>query len=160
MVKPSTMQRPASDRVNQKDIHPRPCAKNTLLSLPWVHLERPRIGSTKHNVEACAELYFTAVQPALIKDSLQTGASHWADFSRWGAPALGSAAKGSAVTIPGSRAQTQQLWLTGLAAPRRVGSSRTRDRTHDPGVGRGFLSTAPIPELLFKPPFLTAFPCF
>ena len=79
-VKPSTMQRPASETVNQKDLQPSPCAKNTLLRLPWVQLKRPRIGSTKHHAEARTELYFTAMQPALIKDSLQTGASHWADF--------------------------------------------------------------------------------
>ena len=74
------MQRPASETVNQKDLQPSPCAKTTLLRVPWVQLERPRVGSTKQDAEARAELYFTAMQPALIKDSLQTGASHWADF--------------------------------------------------------------------------------
>ena len=33
-------------------------------------------------------------------------------------------------------AQAQQLWLTGLAAPRHVGSSQTRARTHIPRIGR------------------------
>ena len=73
-----------------KDLHQRESTRRTSIhalvprtrssTCPGCHLESPRIGSTKHDVEACAELYFTAVQPALIKDSLQTGASHWADF--------------------------------------------------------------------------------
>ena len=33
-------------------------------------------------------------------------------------------------------AQAQQLWLTGLAAPRHVGSSQTRARTRVPCIGR------------------------
>ena len=33
-------------------------------------------------------------------------------------------------------AQAQQLWLTGLVAPRHVGSSQTRARTHVPCTGR------------------------
>ena len=33
-------------------------------------------------------------------------------------------------------AQAQQLWLTGLAAPRHVGSSQTRARTRVPRIGR------------------------
>ena len=33
-------------------------------------------------------------------------------------------------------AQAQQLWLTGLAAPRHVGSSRIGTRTHVPCIGR------------------------
>ena len=32
--------------------------------------------------------------------------------------------------LPGSRAQAQQLWLTGLIAPWPVGSSQTRNQTH------------------------------
>ena len=38
----------------------------------------------------------------------------------------------------GSRAQAQ-LWRMGLVAPRHVGSSRTRARTHVPGIGRQIL---------------------
>ena len=33
-------------------------------------------------------------------------------------------------------AQAQQLWLTGLVAPRHVGSSQTRAQTHVPCIGR------------------------
>ena len=40
----------------------------------------------------------------------------------------------------GSRAQAQQLWCTGLLAPRHVGSSRTRARTHVPCIGRWILN--------------------
>ena len=39
-----------------------------------------------------------------------------------------------------SRAQAQQLWCTGLAAPRHAGSSRTRDRTRVPCIGRRILN--------------------
>ena len=36
----------------------------------------------------------------------------------------------------GSRAQDQQLWGTGLDAPRHVGSSQMRAQTHVPCIGR------------------------
>ena len=42
--------------------------------------------------------------------------------------------------LAGSRAQAQQLWHTGLAAPRHVGSSRTRAQTHVPCIGRQILN--------------------
>ena len=37
-------------------------------------------------------------------------------------------------------AQAQQLWLTGLVAPRHVGSSQTRARTRVPCIGRQILN--------------------
>ena len=37
-------------------------------------------------------------------------------------------------------AQAQQLWLTGLAAPRHVGSSQTRARTRVTCIGRKVLN--------------------
>ena len=40
----------------------------------------------------------------------------------------------------GSRAQAQQLWRPGPAAPRHAGSSRTRDRTRVPRLGRRILN--------------------
>ena len=40
----------------------------------------------------------------------------------------------------GSRAQAQQLWPTGLVSPQHVGSSRTRDRTRVPCIGRQILN--------------------
>ena len=43
----------------------------------------------------------------------------------------------------------QQLWLTGLVAPRHVGSSRTRAQTRDPALAGRFLTTAPPG----KPPY-------
>ena len=42
--------------------------------------------------------------------------------------------------LVGSRAQAQQLWCTGLAAPRHVGSSWTRDQTRVPCVSRRILN--------------------
>ena len=52
-------------------------------------------------------------------------------------------------------AQAQQLWLMGLAAPRHVGSSRTRARTRVPCIGRQTLNhcaTREAPLLIFKVP--------
>ena len=40
----------------------------------------------------------------------------------------------------GSGAQAQQLWRAGLVAPWHVGSSRTRDRTRVPCIGRRILN--------------------
>ena len=40
----------------------------------------------------------------------------------------------------GSRAQAQQLWRTGLVAPRHVGSSQSRARTRVPCIGRQILN--------------------
>ena len=52
-------------------------------------------------------------------------------------------------------AQAQQLWLTGPAAPRHVGSSQTRARTHVPCTGRqtpNHCATREAPMcLLFNP---------
>ena len=43
--------------------------------------------------------------------------------------------------LPGSRAQPQQLCLTGLVAPRHVGSSWIRDRTLSPVLAGEFFTT-------------------
>ena len=40
-------------------------------------------------------------------------------------------------------AQAQQLWFMGLVAPRHVGSSQTRARTHVPELAGRFSTTAP-----------------
>ena len=45
-------------------------------------------------------------------------------------------------------AQAQQLWPTGPAAPRHVGSSRTRDRTRVPCIGRQTLNHCATREAL------------
>ena len=50
-------------------------------------------------------------------------------------------------------AQAQQLWLTGLVAPRHVGSSQTRARTRVPCIGRQTLkhcATREAPTSLFQ----------
>ena len=50
-------------------------------------------------------------------------------------------------------AQAQQLWLTGLVAPRHVGSSQTRARSRVPCIGRQILNhcaTREAPDLTFK----------
>ena len=49
-------------------------------------------------------------------------------------------------------AQAQQLWLTGPATPRHVGSSQTRAQTHVPCIGRQILNhcaTREVPVLLY-----------
>ena len=45
-------------------------------------------------------------------------------------------------------AQAQQLWLTGLAAPRHVGSSQARARTRVPCIGRQILNHCATREAL------------
>ena len=53
--------------------------------------------------------------------------------------------------LVGSRAQTQQLWCTGLVAPWHVGFSRTRARTCVPCIGRWILNhcaTREAPDVL------------
>ena len=57
-----------------------------------------------------------------------------------------------------SRAQAQQLWLTGLVAPRHVGSSRTRARTSVACIGRWILNhraTREVPQPLLSHQTLT-----
>ena len=83
--------------------------------------------------------------------------SHCGGFSCCGAQALGAWASvfvacglsgvarglqsvGSAVWLAGCRAQAQQLWHMGLAAPRHVGSSQPRAQTHVPCIGRRILN--------------------
>ena len=48
--------------------------------------------------------------------------------------------------LVGSRVQAQQLWHMDLAAPRHVGSSWTRARTHVPCIGRQILNHCTIRE--------------
>ena len=75
-------------------------------------------------------------------------ASHCGGFSLWSMCSR-RAGFGSCSTwaqylwLSGSRVQAQQLWRTGLVAPRHVGSSQTRARTRVPCAGRQILSTAP-----------------
>ena len=48
-------------------------------------------------------------------------------------------------------AQAQQLWLTGLVAPRHVGSSQTRARTRIPCIGRQTLNHCATREAPYLP---------
>ena len=68
-------------------------------------------------------------------------ASHWSDFSCFGAQ--GPRHSGlQQLQLLGSRAQ---LWHAGLVALKHVGSSQTKDQTHvvSPTVGVGFFTTEP-----------------
>ena len=59
--------------------------------------------------------------------------------------------------LMGSRAQAQQLWPTGLAAPRHVGSSQTRAQTCVSCAGRWILNHCATREVPRKPFLLEAF---
>ena len=56
-----------------------PRAMNVVLHVPCSHGETPH-WLNENKAQQWLELHPTTVRPALIKDSLQTGASHWADF--------------------------------------------------------------------------------
>ena len=81
-------------------------------------------------------------------------ASHCSGFSWCGAWALGvraSVVVAHGFSSCGLRAlepQAQQLWCTGLVAPRHLGSSRTKARTHVPCVGRWILNHCATREAL------------
>lgn len=55
-------------------------AMNGLLDTSHLNTQRPHTGSTKQSTGTWVEHQPAMVWPALIKDSLQTGASHWAHF--------------------------------------------------------------------------------
>ena len=84
------------------------------------------------NDTATTEIYTLSLHDALpIWDTLHRGAraSHCRGLSCCEAQA--------------PDAQAQQLWLTGLVAPRHVGSSQTRARTRSPALAGRFSTTAP-----------------
>ena len=72
-------------------------------------------------------------------------APHHAGFSWRGARAVGRTVFSCCsewaqwLRLPGSRAEAQKLWCTGLVAPQHVGSSRIRDQTHVSRIGRWIL---------------------
>ena len=81
-----------------------------------------------------------------VRGPLTIAASHHRGLSRCGAQA--------------PDAQAQQLWLTGPAAPRHVGSSQTRARTRVPCTGRQTLNHCATREahyLGFKIRLLSSF---
>ena len=68
-------------------------------------------------------------------------ASHCSGFSSWGAQALGldlssCSARTQRSRFKGSWALAQLLWHRGLVVPTHLGSSKTRDWTHFPCIGR------------------------
>ena len=78
----------------------------------------PAVASGGHSLSWCAGLS--------LSRPLTVAASHCRGLSRCGAQA--------------PDAQAQQLWLTGPAAPRHVGSSQTRARTRVLRIGRQILN--------------------
>ena len=96
---------------------------------------------------------FLQLHPAGTTPRCNARASHCSGFSCCGARALGMWAsvvvacglsscgqRAQQLWLTGSRVQTQQLWRTGLVAPRHVGSSWTRSRTCVPCIGRRILN--------------------
>ena len=76
-------------------------------------------------------------------------ASCCSGFSCCGARALG--VRASVVVAQGLNScgtRAQQLWRTGLVAPRHVGSSQTRARTRVPCIGRRILNHCATREVL------------
>ena len=76
---------------------------------------------------------------------LRSTGSRCAGFSSCGTQA-------QQLQLAGSRVQAQWLWRTGLVAPWHVGSSRTRNRTRVPCIGRQILihcATREVPHVLF-----------
>ena len=65
-------------------------------------------------------------------------ASHCGGFFCCGAQAIDTWVQ--QLWLASSRARAQQLWRMGLVAPRHVGSSRTRARTHVPCIVRQILN--------------------
>ena len=80
-----------------------------------------------------------------LLSSCNLQASHFSGFSCCGAQALACEGFSSCsmwaqqLRLPGSRAQAQQLWCTGLAAVQHVGSSRTRVQIHVSCIARQIL---------------------
>ena len=79
----------------------------------------------------CCAGFFSSCSKQGLLSSCGVRASHCSDFS---CAAQVPGRRG--FSIAGSRAQAPQLWHTGLAAPRAVGSSRTRDLNHGSCVSK------------------------
>ena len=115
-----------------------------------------------------------------VRATLHCGAwtSHCGGFSCCGAWALGAQAQqlwhvgpracrlqqlvwqAQQLWLAGSRAQAQQLWCMGLDAPWHVGSSRTRDQTRVPCVGRRILNHCTTREVPRPIAFCCVLFCF
>ena len=66
----------------------------------------------------------------------------------------------SCCRVQATDAQAQQLWLTGLVAPRHVGSSQTRAQTHVPCIGRQILNhcaTREAPKICLMSRYVPSF---
>ena len=109
-------------------------------------------------LRCCARAFSSCGEQGLlfvaVRGLLTAGASHCSGFSCCGARALGAwasvvvACALQQLWLAGSRVQAQQLWPTGLVAPRHVGSSQTRARTCVPCIGRRILNHCATREVL------------
>ena len=88
-----------------------------------------------YGLRCCAQVFSSCVERELLS-SCSAQASHCGGLSRCGSQAL--------VHRP------QWLWLPGLAALQRVESSRTKDQTHVPCIGRWILNHWTSREVLLS----------
>ena len=77
-----------------------------------------------------------------------------------GCPGFSTCSTWAQAWLLGSRAQAQQLWCRGSAAPWHVGSSRTRDQTRVSCIGRQILYHWATGEAQFCPFFISYFSVF
>ena len=90
----------------------------------------------------CSMRAFSTCSQQGLLSSCSTRASHCGGFSCFGGRDLdmwASVVAALHASTLDSRVWAQQLWCTALVAPRAVESSRTRDRTHVPCLGRQIL---------------------
>ena len=88
---------------------------------------------------------FSSCGKRKLLSSCSTRASHYGSLPCWEHRALGCLGFSSCGTwtqqlqFPGSGAQAQQLWHTGLVISQHVASSQIRDRTHVSCISRQIL---------------------
>ena len=129
-------------------------------SFPYLLTQHPLCSSRSNfNFKLRIYLFFCCAGSSLLC-GLFSGCSEWARLSvcgvgsllRW-PPLWGSGSRHMGVSScgpPGSSAQGQQSWGTGLVAPWRVGSSWIRDRTCISCIGRWILYHCATREALMR----------
>ena len=98
----------------------------------------------------CSMRAFSTCSEQGLLSSCSMPASHCGGFSCFGGRDLdmwASVVAALHASTLDSRVWAQQLWCTALVAPRAVESSRTRDRTYVPCLGRQILIPCPTREV-------------
>ena len=130
-----------------------PSTKLVTLNFPYHRIEDVLLGTPNFNTDnPITVLFFQGIFIYLFIIFGCIGSSlRCVGFSLRRPPLLRSTGS----RLAGSRAQAQQLWRTGPAAPRHVGSSWTRARTQVPCTGRwtpNHCATREVPPSLFLIP--------